>query len=645
MARPYLHRRPLSFAIGAVAIVVLAAMATTTGIADLPFYTKGEPREAMVVWEMAHDGSLVLPYRNGTEIPAKPPFFHWLALLAASATGGVSELSARLPSALLSIVAALAVYAFGAWTGRLRSGWLAAASLVLSFEWLRAARIARVDMTLTFFLTGALLVFAIMDRVGVTRSRLIAFYACIAAATLGKGPVGIALPALVVLAYAALRPPRDPAPRVGEPAPPGTIGWRARLHSVLSTIRAMAPLPGVAAVLAVTGAWYAAALWIGGDDFFVKQVLKENVFRVIDPERLDTGHVHGPLYFLPNFLLGALPWSLLAPAVGWWLWRARPLDATSRYLVVWFISVIALFSAASSKRSVYILPAYPAAALLLGRVLGPGPEGEGPRRLAGLGLVLGAWAVVVLAAAGFVLALGLPITPLIGGWLAPDDAQGLAAAAGALVEQRWLAIASSLIAIAGGAVAIRSAPGAHWLRGSVGLTVALLALYGGITGPVERGIASSRTLRPFLQAVRERYGDATLGFLCTFDYGAVFYSQRYFPPSSDPPRCDAASPAASRCRDHVVELLSREACSSPGARAGALRAPGTPRFILVWEDEVEEVLPEVEVLMASEGTGPKGRSRMLLVTPRTPESAPHQEPAQGGHGEPGGMDAGGGARL
>src|SRR6185369_6370806 len=136
--------------------------------------------------------------------------------------------------------------------------------------------------------------------------------------------------------------------------------------------------------------WYAAALWIGGDDFAVKQFLKENVFRVIDPERLDTGHVHGPFYFVPNFLLGALPWSLLAPAVAWWAWRSRPLDATTRYLVVWFFTIIALFSIASSKRSVYILPAYPAAALLFGRILGPGPEGEGPRRLAAHGFRLAA---------------------------------------------------------------------------------------------------------------------------------------------------------------------------------------------------------------------------------------------------------------
>jgi 4-amino-4-deoxy-L-arabinose transferase-like glycosyltransferase len=229
-------RRSVSFLLGALAIAALAAAVNLPGISDQPYYTKGEPREAMVVWEMAHDGGLVLPLRNGTEIPSKPPFFHWLGLLSSRALGEVSELSVRLPSAVLGILATVAVYAFGAWTGRLRSGALAATALVLSFEWLRAARSARVDMTLTFFLTAAFLLFGVMDRTGVTRFRLVLFYACIAAASLGKGPVGIALPALVVLIYAAIRPPGDPDSLVGaRPAPGAGSRYRASPRSCSSS--------------------------------------------------------------------------------------------------------------------------------------------------------------------------------------------------------------------------------------------------------------------------------------------------------------------------------------------------------------------------------------------------------------------------
>jgi len=50
-----------------------------------PFFDKQEPREALVVWEINHSGSWILPLRNGNEIPSKPPLYHWLAALVSQA--------------------------------------------------------------------------------------------------------------------------------------------------------------------------------------------------------------------------------------------------------------------------------------------------------------------------------------------------------------------------------------------------------------------------------------------------------------------------------------------------------------------------------------------------------------------------------
>ena len=583
--------KPLSTLLaGALAVLLVSSALYLTGLGDVPFYTKGEPREALVVWEMTHGSSLVLPLRNGTEIPSKPPFFHWLALLVAVARGVVDELGMRLPSALLAITAVLGTYLFGATTGRIRSGWLAAVALMFSFEWLRAARISRVDMTLTFFLCAALLCFAIMQRSGVTRARLWIFYAAIAAATLGKGPVGIALPAFIVLAF-AFTSPLDAAS-----SGPGTT-WLgrtiARVRHTIATGLALRPVQGLGAVLLVVGGWYVAAWVIGGNDFFVKHVLKENLFRVIDPDALDTGHEHGPFYMLPNFLVGALPWSLLAPAIGWWLWRQRPLDATTRYLVVWFLGTILFYSIPASKRSVYILPAYPAGALLLGLVLGPGPEGEGPRKLAGWAFRLSAAVAAVAGVLILLISLGLPAESIAGPFLEPKDLQGLHAALVALREQQLLVFGASLAILAGAAVTWREAPGAHWLRASVGFTVALLALYAGVVAPIERGIASSRSLRPFMTEVRARTNGAELGFLCTFDYGAVFYSHR-----------------------HIRELVDEDLCRDVAARDAAIADPTAPPYVLMGEDEARRLGERVEVVLLSEGTGPQGRQRMALTAPR-----------------------------
>jgi len=561
-----------------------------TGIAEQPFYTKGEPREALVVWEMLHGGGWVLPLRNGVEIPSKPPLYHWLAALAAHATGGVSELAARLPSALLAVLAVLLVYWFGVSIGRVRSGWIAAVALLTSFEWIRAARVARVDMTLTFFLFASLLAFAVMNRSGVTRLRLTIFYACVALATLGKGPVGVALPALVIIVFAATRSDRPGGAQDGGLA--ASLGRRVR--AVLSTVEPLRPVPGLVAVVLVAGSWYVAALFLGGESFFVKQILKENVLRFLDPARLDSGHLHGPLYFIPNFFAGALPWSLLAPAVAWWLWRMRPLDETTRFLVVWFVTVIVFFSLSASKRSVYVLPAYPAAALLLGHVLGPGPEGAGPRRLAGWGMMAGGAILATIGLAALLVAAGLPLARLVGPHLHTEDASSLAVALAALTSSRLQTAAIGLVLIAGGAGAAVAARDAHWLRGSVAIVAAMLALFAGLVAPVEHGLAWDRTFKPFMAEVRARIGKQPLAFYRAFDYGAVFYSEGHIRPFRGrldrPPR-------------------------APRSEAQAARHAVRERYVLLWEDDARRLGDHLQVLLTSSGTGPKGRARLVLATP------------------------------
>lgn len=568
--------RQIRLWVGGSAVAALGAILCLSGIGSQPFYTKGEPREALVVWEMAHGGGLVLPLRNGTEIPSKPPLYHWLALATAQVTGRVDELAARLPSALLSIGAVLAVYAFGATAGPLRAGWLASIALLLDFEWLRASRTARVDMTLTFFVTAALLLFARMERRGFRPLSLAAFYASVAAATLAKGPVGIALPAAVLVVHAALAP--------GERG-----GLRARLSRARSSLARLAPVRGLAAVLALAGAWYLAAWAIAGEPFLVKHVLKENVFRVLDPDALQTGHRHGPAYLVVQTLLGAMPWSLLVPGTACFLWRARPLDPTRRYLAVWFVTVLVFFSIPASKRSVYALPAYPAGALLLGLTLGPGPEDPTGRRWTARGLLLTAGVLAVLGVACLLVAAGVPIERAAAPFASAKDLQGAAAAAAALRGHAgWTALAG-LLALGGAGLISREAPGGHWLRASLGAVVAMTAVVLLVALPCERAIARSRTLAPFARRAAALAGERPLSFYRSFDYGVVFYAGRHI-----------------------------------GTYDGPLDAADAPALLLMWEDEATRLDGRVRVLARSSGKGPKGRARMALAAPR-PAMGPSNE--------------------
>jgi len=110
------------------------------GLGEASFYSRGEPREATVVWEIYTSGEWILPLRNGHIIPSKPPLFHWLGALFSLAGGSVSELTVRLPSALLATTGVLLTYAVGTAVWGAEAGLVAGIILATSFEWARALR-------------------------------------------------------------------------------------------------------------------------------------------------------------------------------------------------------------------------------------------------------------------------------------------------------------------------------------------------------------------------------------------------------------------------------------------------------------------------------------------------------------------------
>ncbi|MFP6663523.1 MAG: glycosyltransferase family 39 protein [Deltaproteobacteria bacterium] len=567
-------KRARSVLLGAAATLVLVAAIDLTGLASLPFYSHGEPREAVVVQEMWRGNGLMLPLINGEIIPWKPPMFHWLGLAAASIQGSVTELAARLPSATLGILATLAVFLFGATISRVRSGWLAALILATSFEWIRASRTARVDMTLTFFLAGALLCFALLQHRkqamaterGATWLRGL-FWAFLAAGTLTKGPVALVLPMLVIGIWAWTGP--LPAAPTTQPARKLRAGKLRRVLAELGVLR------GFAVILPLVGIWYVAGWWIGGTEFLVRHALMENILRVLDAERLGSGHIHGPLYMVAHLFLGFLPWSFLAAPVGYWLWKERPLDETTRFLVVWFLVIFVFFLIPESKRGVYLLPAFPAMALLCGRVLGPGPEGDLPRRLV-------AWQCNAIAAFAMLIsfitltAFLMPLENLLEPILKPRDLQAARAALDGLRAGGVFTFAAAIAILGAAALVIWQARGAHWLRASFPMAALLGLLTITIALPAERGIAQARTLRDFARQAAARAGDAQLGIVAgAFEWGTLFYADRHLPPFK------------------------------------GIKAP--PAFLIFHNEAAAEVPPSCSTILKSQGTGPKGRHQYFLA--------------------------------
>ena len=324
---------------GALAILLLLAVASLwmPWLGDCLFYSKGEPREAIVAMSMLQSGNWVLPVTAG-EMPYKPPMLAWLiSIFAVVFNGGVvNEFVARMPSALAAIAMVMATFF---WARRHRSDQFAlAAAMVLatSFEVFRAAEACRVDMVLTACMVGAIFMLQrLIDEPDTPRRwwRRVAVVLLLSGAFLTKGPIGAFLPLLAVGIYALILR-KDKWLTIGKLA----------LYGLASLL-----LPAV---------WYYAAYLHGGQAFF-DLVWEENFGRLSGTMSYES-HVNPFYYNFLTILSGMVPWTLLflfTAHIGWQR-RSRPGTGAAMALTAAF-TVIIFYCIPASKRSVYLLPAYP----------------------------------------------------------------------------------------------------------------------------------------------------------------------------------------------------------------------------------------------------------------------------------------------
>src|SRR5207244_12333805 len=81
------------------------------GAAGIPFYTRGEPREGLVVREMLGSGEWLVPARPEGELARKPPLYYWAAAAALGALPERPDLARPLPSAVRGTGAGLGPWA------------------------------------------------------------------------------------------------------------------------------------------------------------------------------------------------------------------------------------------------------------------------------------------------------------------------------------------------------------------------------------------------------------------------------------------------------------------------------------------------------------------------------------------------------
>ncbi|MES2074465.1 MAG: glycosyltransferase family 39 protein [Pseudomonadota bacterium] len=440
-----------------------------------------EGRYAEMAREMLASGDWVTTRLNGIKYFEKPPLQAWMNALSFAAFG-LGDWQARLWTGLCGLGGVLLTGYAGHKVFGPRAGFYAALALGSSLFWVACGQIDSLDMGLSGMTTIALcaLLLAQRDDAGAAERRnwMLVCWAGMALAVLAKGLIGLVLPGAVLVLYTLAA--RDWAI------------W-ARLHLV----------KGLLLFFAIATPWFVLVALKNPEQphfFFIHEHFERFL--------LKTHHREGAWYYffvmlIPGILpwLGVLPQSLFAA-----LRRERATFQPKLMLLVWAVFIFFFFSYSSSKLPGYILPVFPALALLVAVYL---ENASRRQRMLAAGL---------LVAVGLV---GLAFVPGIAGMKVRHPSET------ALLEayQPWV-LAAALLAAGGGALALMHAR--HLRRDATVLTLALagfLATQAILAGFEPYGkMRAGTALVPAIQA--ELTSDTKIYSVSTYEQSLTFYLRR-----------------------------------------------------------------------------------------------------------------------
>lgn len=367
--------------LGDCLLILLIAGVWCCGLLGVrPLSNPDEGRYTEIPREMAASGDFVTPRLNGVKYFEKPPLLYWLSATAFRAAG-LNEFTARLANGLFAVLGILATYLAARSLYDRTTGITSAIVLATSLLYHGLSQILLLDMAIAATMACALFSFLLAVRESRGKKRFclfMAFYAAMALAILAKGLIGFFLPGAILFLWVLL-----------------LNRWRSLwpIHPVVGSIL----------LLAIAVPWHALAAR-ANPDFLRFYFIHEHFERFIT-------RVHGRYepwwYFLPVLIGGLVPWiffawsALRSSLAGGW--AARRDHAESWFLIIWITFVVFFFSVSQSKLIPYILPVFPAAAVLIGRHLAKLWQ---ERSLTGLRLP--AWLFMGLAAIIVVAAIAWP---------------------------------------------------------------------------------------------------------------------------------------------------------------------------------------------------------------------------------------------
>lgn len=321
-----------------------------------------EPRYAEAAKEMLKSSNWITPYFNHELRFDKPIFFYWLIAIS-YLTFGITEFAARFPSAVMATLLVFFTYFLGKKTISKSYGLISSLILATGIEFITLARMSVTDMTLAFFICATIFSGFLNSFASESKRKYFWWLAYLfsAIAVLTKGPVGFVLPAIILGIYFILT---------------GKLKDNLKIKYVM---------PGGIIFLLTSVPWYYLIIKEHGMLFINSFFLKHNLERFASSR---FGQHQQPFYFyLIVIFIGFFPWSIyfISSLIEYSsrLYKyasdkqikkfdlaifkdADPKLKVILFNIISFLTIFIFFSCSKTKLATYILPLFPAMALLTG---------------------------------------------------------------------------------------------------------------------------------------------------------------------------------------------------------------------------------------------------------------------------------------
>lgn len=322
-----------------------------------------ETRYINIARAMFFNGNFVTPELNFEAFLEKPPLFYWLTALSYKLFNNVDEFASRFPVALTALATVFGTYFFGKKALGSKIYGLVAAMILLSCIWFGLfSHIAIMDIGFTAFVTASIYC-AVITLFNVKDENKKYFwylsYLFMGLGVLQKGLIGVILPVMViVLTFIALN------------------RWK-------ELIKPVNIIPGLIIFLLVSLPWHILAYKANGAVFIEDYFVKHHFARFLNSS-LGLGRKQPFLFFIPILAAGLLPWtfSFISAVIRGIKSLIKDFKATKSFrqivsndtndrkllifATIYAVSILLFFSISSTKLPTYILPLFPALALITG---------------------------------------------------------------------------------------------------------------------------------------------------------------------------------------------------------------------------------------------------------------------------------------